>query len=55
MDVNAQYHHLTIDQRGAVMALAREGFTLSHIAERCGVSTTRYQESYPANFLKRTR
>ena len=39
MDVNAQYHHLTIDQRGAVMALAREGYPLSHIAERCGVST----------------
>ena len=54
MDVNEQYHHLTIDQRGAVIALAKERYTLSDIAERCGVSTATILRELSANFLKLT-
>lgn len=40
MGAKGRYTHLTAEKRAMIMALSREGFTNSHIAESCGVSAS---------------
>ena len=52
MSLEKTYHYLSEEKRAAIMTLAREGFSGTHIARHCGVSEATVSREFSRQFPK---